>query len=94
VKHLKKFIKDHNAFEAIFPGGGTYPEDPKQLTNEHAQKIFGRLDSNLSPEALTSDGEASRAQIKSRHTLYTGAIKDLESLGFKYEGTFYSYSPA
>jgi hypothetical protein len=88
MKALNEFIAQENKFAAIF---GNKLVDANNITEDDAQALFARLDSNLSPEALTSDGEAKKSVVARRYKLYTGAIKDLQSAGFKYNSDFYAF---
>jgi len=90
MKNLKKVIDHENKLAEYFKG----PQiNIKALTDEDAQRLFGRLDSNLSPESLYQDGERSAAQAVKYQTLYIAAIKELQDMGFKYNDRFLSYYP-
>lgn len=77
---LKAFVAQHNKFNALW---GDAPVDLATLDQKVADELFQRLDSNLSPEALTCDGELSRAKVQQRYKLYMGAIADLKKMGFQ-----------
>lgn len=82
---LEKYLERKNAWNKIF-NAKTY--DAKNLTQADAKAVFEMLDCDLSPENLCCDGEASRAQVKAKYALYTGAVKDLAKLGFAFESTY------
>jgi len=84
---LKAFVAQENKFNAIF---GMEQVDLKTLDQASANKLFQRLDSNLSPEALTCDGERSRAQVQKFYKMYTAAIADLMKMGYKPTEKMYS----
>lgn len=88
MKNLKKVIKEENSFAKFFDQPLI---DENNITDEVAQKLFARLDSNLSPECLYQDGERSPAAAKKYEIMYVGAIKELQAMGFKYNQEFYSY---
>ena len=84
---LKKFVEQENMMNRIF----NQPMiDLSNLNQESADKLFQRLDSNLSPENLSADGELPRAKVQQRYKLYMGAINDLKKLGFTPTEEMYS----
>jgi hypothetical protein len=84
---LKKYIDEVNG--SWFRKGPTI--DIKSLTDAQAQEMFQQLDNNLSPENISCDGEAPRAQVIRRTKLYRGAIDDLKAKGFVPKETMYCY---
>ena len=44
------------------------------------QRIADNIDSDLSPENLTCDGELSRSQVQTRYRALTAAAKELKQL--------------
>jgi len=56
--------------------------DVDNLTEADASRIYASLDNDLSPENLERDGEATRAEIRDKKALFTGAMYVLNSLGF------------
>jgi len=84
---LKKFVEQENTMSRIF----NQPLiDLSKLNQTSVDALFQRLDSNLSPENLTCDGELPRAKVQQRYKLYTAAIADLKKLGFKPTVEMYS----
>ena len=79
MKNLKAFVKQENAFRAIF---NQRIWDLDHLDQDSVNEIFTSLDSKLSPENLTCDGEASPAQVRKFAALYRGAVAELKGLGW------------
>ncbi len=72
---LTAYVDRKNAFAKIF---GT-----RQLSLQNAadrQSIADSIDSDLSPENLTCDGELSRSKVKARFAALTAAAKELIKL--------------
>jgi len=75
MKAIKQYVEDKNRWNSIF---GTAP---LSLDNaEDRQKIAQSLDSALSPENLTCDGELSGAQVRAKHRYLTAAARELVAL--------------
>lgn len=75
MKALKAYLVRKNAYATIFGA--------KELTLDNAadrQKIADSIDSDLSPENLTCDGELPRSLVQKRYTELTAAAKDLQKL--------------
>ena len=72
---LRAFIDQKNQWNAVFKGQ-QYEID----TAEGRQRVADLIDSNLSPENLTCDGELSRSQIQSRYRQLTAVAKELQKL--------------
>jgi hypothetical protein len=75
MKALKAYLVRKNAYGTIFGA--------KELTLDNAadrQKIADSIDSDLSPENLTCDGELPRSLVQKRYTELTAAAKDLQKL--------------
>ena len=72
---LKKYLDRKNVYGAIFGA--------KALTLDSAsdrQKIADSIDSDLSPENLTCDGELPRSVAQSRYNELTKAARELQKL--------------
>jgi len=72
---LKKYLDRKNAYATIFGA--------KALTLDNAsdrQKIADSIDSDLSPENLTCDGELPRSVVQSRYNELMTAAKQLKKL--------------
>ena len=81
---LKKYLDRKNAYATIFGA--------KALTLDSAvdrQKIADSIDSDLSPENLTCDGELPRSMVQSRYKELIAAAKQLKKLDPSV--TFYEY---
>jgi hypothetical protein len=75
MKALAQFVKQRNAFNKMFGN--------KELTLIDAadrQKIADIIDSSLSPENLTCDGELSRSQVQARYRELMAVARDLKEL--------------
>lgn len=55
--------------------------DPNNLTKEDIKDIYRSLLSDLSPENIHSDGEASSSEVNRRYALYRGVYRELKALG-------------
>lgn len=73
MKSLKAFVDKQNAWNTIF---GKKP----WVIGVDNQKIANSIDSQLSPENLTCDGELSRSQVNARYRALTAAARDLQKL--------------
>jgi len=75
VSALTAYVDRKNSFADIF--------GQKRLSLQSAedrQRIANSIDSDLSPENLTCDGELSRAQVQARHRALTSAAQELIKL--------------
>lgn len=79
MEYLTQFVDNQNRQNAIFGGEAM---DLSKLDDALAQKLFGMLEGELSPENLCCDGELSPTQVKVKATLFNGAVRDLERLGY------------
>jgi hypothetical protein len=75
MKTLNAFIKAENAWRKIF--NGTLLEIK---TAKGRQYVADVIDSKLSPENLTCDGELDRATVSKNYRLLTMAAKQLKQL--------------
>ena len=82
---LTDFVEQHNRWEAVFGKPAL-----SLAVAADRQKIADMIDSNLSPEHLTCDGELSRSQVQKRYTQLITAAKQL--LKVDPSVTFYEYS--
>jgi hypothetical protein len=72
---LTAYVDRKNSFAKIFGS--------RQLSLQNAtdrQAIADSIDSDLSPENLTCDGELSRTQVQARYKALTKAAKELQKL--------------
>ena len=72
IQALEQYVESKNRWGSLF---GTQPLS--LLNAEDRQKIADSIDSELSPENLTCDGELSRAEIVRRHKVLTAAATEL-----------------
>ena len=84
MKELEKFLKDKNHWNSFFKG-------PQYSLNsaKDRQAVADMIDSALSPENLTCDGELSPTEVNRRYKELMTAAKQLK----KYDPlvTFYEY---
>ncbi len=72
---LTAYVDRKNSFAKIFGS--------RQLSLQNAadrQAIADSIESDLSPENLTCDGELSRTQVQARYKALTKAAKELQKL--------------
>lgn len=75
MKALAQFVKQRNAFNKMFSN------KPLDLTvAADRQKIADIIDSALSPENLTCDGELSASQVRARYKELTAVARELKQL--------------
>jgi len=84
MKALQAFIDQKNRWNAIFNG-----EQYEITTAKGRQRIADMIDSALSPENLTCDGELPRAEVNRRWKELNSAAKQLRQLDP--EVKFYEY---
>jgi hypothetical protein len=75
MKNLLQFVKQRNAFNRVFGN-----PDLDLTVAQDRQRIADIIDSALSPENLTCDGELSRAQVNARYKELTVAAAELKAL--------------
>ena len=75
MKALQKFIDQKNQWNAIFKG-----PQYEIKTAAGRQKVADMIDSALSPENLTCDGELSRTEVNRRFKELNTAAKQLRQL--------------
>ena len=75
MKALNAYIAQQNAW------GKIWGEKPLSLSTEADRKrIAQKIDSALSPENLSCDGELPRTEVNRRYRELTGAARDLVKL--------------
>ena len=75
MKALAQFVKQRNQFNKMF---GSKPLDLTVAADR--QKIADIIDSALSPENLSCDGELSPSQVRSRYKELTTVARELLAL--------------
>ena len=75
MKALQKYIDQKNHWNSIFKG-----EQYDIATQAGRQRLADQIDSALSPENLTCDGELPRAEVNRRYRELTAAARDLVKL--------------
>ena len=75
MKALEKFIEQKNHWNSIFKG-----PQYEITTAAGRQKVADMIDSALSPENLTCDGELGRTEVNRRYRELTTAARQLIQL--------------
>jgi hypothetical protein len=75
MKALQAYIDQKNQWNAIFKG-----RQYEIKTAQGRQEVADTLDSDLSPENLTCDGELPRSQVQAKYRQLTAAARDLQKL--------------
>jgi len=73
MKRLKAYVDRKNQWNALFGG-------KPLIIGQDNQRIASMIDSELSPENLTCDGELSRGQVNARYLELTAAAEELQKL--------------
>lgn len=82
--NLDQYVQEANSWNAIFGKG------PYDLNNaKDRQDLANKIDSELSPENLTCDGELPAHQVQVRYKRLTAAADELRQLDPSV--TFYEY---
>ena len=84
ISTLEQYVDQKNTWGAMF---GTAPLS--LLNAKDRQRIAESIDSDLSPENLTCDGELPRSQVQARYKFLTRAAQELQSIDPAV--TFYEY---
>ena len=84
MRALQEFIAQKNHWNSFFRG-----EQYEIQTAKGRQRIADMIDSGLSPENLTCDGELSRTEVNRRYKELMSAAKQLKKLDPAV--TFYEY---
>jgi len=75
MKALQKYIDQKNHWNSFFKG-----EQYEIATHTGRQRLADQIDSALSPENLTCDGELPRAEVNRRYKELMTAAKQLKQL--------------
>ena len=73
MKSLQKYLDQKNQWNSIFGG-------KPLVIGQDNQRIADMIDSDLSPENLTCDGELPRSQVQARFRQLNAAAQELRSL--------------
>ena len=85
ISTIEQYVENKNRWRLIFT------QKPLSLLNaQDRQKIADSLDSDLSPENLTCDGEVRGAQLQAKYRYLTRAAAELKSIDPSV--TFYEYN--
>ena len=85
IATIEQYVERKNSFAKLF---GTKPLS--LLNAKDRQAIADSLDSDLSPENLTCDGEVRGAQLQAKYQFLTRAAQELQSIDPSV--TFYEYN--
>jgi len=75
IQALEQYVESKNRWGSLF---GTQPLS--LLNAEDRQKIADSIDSELSPENLTCDGELSPSQVQARYRTLMRVAQELRSI--------------
>ena len=75
MRALQEFIAQKNHWNSFFKG-----EQYEITTAQGRQRVADMIDSSLSPENLTCDGELSASQVRARYKELSTAAKQLKRL--------------
>lgn len=75
MKALQAYIDQKNKWNKLFKG-----KQYEIQTAQGRQEVADSLDSDLSPENLSCDGELPRSQIHVKYRALTAAAQDLQKL--------------
>jgi hypothetical protein len=87
MQALAKFVEQKNHWNSFFKG-----EQYEIQTAKGRQRVADMIDSCLSPENLTCDGELPRAEVNRRYKELISAAKQLKKLDPAVK--FYEYDEA
>ena len=87
MKALQEFVAQKNHWNSFFKG-----EQYEITTAKGRQRVADMIDSCLSPENLTCDGELSRTEVNRRYKELMTAAKQLKKLAPSVK--FYEYDEA
>jgi hypothetical protein len=75
IATLEQYVAQKNAWGKIFGN-----RELSLLNATDRQTIANSIDSDLSPENLTCDGELPRSQVQARYKMLTRAAQELQSI--------------
>lgn len=75
ISTLEAFVEQENKWAAVFKG-----RQLSLLNAKDRQEIADRIDSRLSPENLSCDGELPRAEVNRRYRNLTRCAQELLSI--------------
>jgi hypothetical protein len=75
MKALTAYIDQKNKWNKLFKG-----KQYEIATAAGRQEVADCIDSDLSPENLSCDGELPRSQVQAKYRALTSAAKDLQKL--------------
>ena len=75
ISTIEQYVEKKNSWGKLF---GNKPLSLLSATDR--QKIADSIDSDLSPENLTCDGELPRSQVQARYKMLSRAAQELQSI--------------
>mgnify|MGYP003334776245 FL=1 len=91
MKALTAFVDNKNRYASLFKGRRAEPLYEVQ-TAAGRRRVAEMIDSALSPENLSCDGELPRSEVNRRYRELTGAAKDLIKLDPSVAQYMYEFS--
>ena len=91
MKALTAFVDNKNRYASLFKGQRTEPLYEVQ-TAAGRRRVAEMIDSALSPENLSCDGELPRGEVNRRYRELTSAAKDLIKLDPSVAQYMYEFS--
>ena len=79
MTHLRNYVEGINRWAKLF---GDAEIDVNNIDEEAAQRLFQKIDCDLSPENLCCDGELPMAQVKRKAKMLHGAAAELKKMGY------------
>ena len=76
---LQAIIDQHNRLAGVFKQPTIHID---YLTDKEANNLYQSIDAGMSPENLHCDGEITLTQARAKARQYTGAVKELQRMGF------------
>ena len=86
ARDLNAVIRDENWIRDLF---SRRKIDPRNITIRDAIDLYQKIDSQMSPENLTCDGELSNREIVAKRRKLMGAVEELDRRGFRRPGGLY-----
>lgn len=75
IATIEQYVEQQNRWSAVFG------DAPLSLLNsQDRERIARRIDSDLSPENLTCDGELSRSQVQTKYRYLSRCVEELLSI--------------
>lgn len=76
-KHLANYVEGKNWVRRMFKQAEL---DVNNLSAQQVRELLDQIETDLSPEILTCDGELRGAKLKAKQNMILGARKELEAM--------------